>query len=900
MFKRGGLYDNLPEFNLPVRIPYIAWYGDPSLPRPKLRWLPSATYGFNLGWINNAETTSFMVIGLDCDGANTGSETPYDDWIKVDFYCIRGKVNKGNGWSGGSPFRIHNLIFEDNVFRRWDVDIHLADNNTLIHPVGTSGSIKPIIRRNIFTDSMGRDGHSLGVYGEGWADGSIIEQNYFSYMGYTRAHGRNSPDFRTPTDPVADKRSHAIYYQNHGGGIVIRENIFYNCAAHSAQQRTPGIYDDNVEMYCALSSNNGDHNPSGSNTSYEASTRRNLVAFQEDISNHRDDWRGKALIPGYTPSNQYTNQNIAYGRLGRDIGANGTAMPLSYLGSGGECSANVLYDWGCASPSTADSGGQNVRVDGAALLIYQDYYEIRAAADRPDPALSIQQPPHAYDDNYQLDAPAGVTQVPGESEAPAGHTNAGAIATIDAWKETVVAAYVAAGFPHIDEATDTLLRERRLGEWRDEDFAGTYINTMRAKAKSDVSDKYSVTETNLDPYDYSSVHSEVLNGIGGSQSDGDGWPGQGGGGNYGGGEDPGVDPGEEDDYKLTLEAAVGAAVVPAGVLYASQTDLSGTVLFICDPATVITRKTENPPTNQINTDAVLRIGDGSSVAWQGGAIDARGSHNGILQRYGAGTFTLGDCAVRNAAYKQISLNGSASLSNVTVESNIVGGPNARPTALLADWEGNIASTVAVDGLTIGMFYGSTEGQTVKMARVTTCRLTNIQTPQIDADTQWSLVLAEELGYTIVKDSLLPRRITHFPDTSGGADAYVDTLVIANTTIGNPLEVTNRLHDLVKARNVVYFNCNFVNAGQHCIYDETPASILSSRLFVACTFSTAYAGANLITHDDGAGTLTNRIRQTQCNFVTTGAGSWNKPADWDASEISLPTGYALYESVGVFT
>lgn len=457
VFKRGAVYDDLPELNFTNPVPYVAWYGDKQLDRPKLRFLKPASWGFNLQWLSNTDTTSFMVIGLDMDGSNTGQELPYSNWIKTDFYAIRGKV------TGGSTKTHSGIVIEDCIFRRWDTGVHLVDDNPRTEAAGTEGAIEVAIRRNMFLDMNGNDGHSLGIYGEGWADGSLIEQNFFDYIGFTAALGRNAPDFGDPSVPIADKRSHGIYLQQFGGEVVVRENIFRKCAAHAIQHRVTGINNYNVMFYCAISSNIGSvQNAPGKESQFLG----NLFGHQEDIS--EDEARGKGFAPFYSDGGLDADQNIFFDRRGTATGGQGVGMEIPF---GTTATDNVFVDWAHSNGTTKPSGGTNTNVSGLSIDYNGTYYDI---APTPEGTANVDQPPHAFDDNYQLDAPANYDS-----------------------------------YPDITEEDAAVLRARRLGEWRQVDHVSYYIDQARATVKAGVQSAYSLTPANLDPITWSVVFTDI-------------------------------------------------------------------------------------------------------------------------------------------------------------------------------------------------------------------------------------------------------------------------------------------------------------------------------------------------------------------------------------------------------
>jgi len=338
-----------------------------------------------------------------------------------------------------------------------------------------------------------------------------------------------------------------------------------------------------------------------------------------------------------------------------------------------------------------------------------------------------------------------------------------------------------------------------------------------------------------------------------------------------------------------------------GDMPSTPIDLNEVVDILIEGGTTL-KVTPDPADLEATTSGAVRFVSGGSgtITFTGGSkIDAGGAHNGIVQVSGAGDVVLVSPEVVNASHKQINANGNMEVTDGAVSSDADGSEDGvAPVGVLSDWEAGISDTMTIHGLRIGLFTSSTQGQLVKIARVVTSRLTNIQTPVLDADTVFTFVVAEEIDYAIIKDSTLPRRVSHFPDGTGGADLSANVVVYSNTTFGNWTDDPLLLMDHLLARIVVFVNCIFLNPGTKMIDDETPAGDLASRVFIGCKFNTASA-TTLISHDDGASTLTGRIRHADCTFETTGSGSWTKPADWDASEITLPAGYDLANIAEIF-
>lgn len=356
------------------------------------------------------------------------------------------------------------------------------------------------------------------------------------------------------------------------------------------------------------------------------------------------------------------------------------------------------------------------------------------------------------------------------------------------------------------------------------------------------------------------------------------------------------------DYKDRIEAALAEhsgtiTLAGSGDMPTSQIDIDEVVDITIGDDVVLKRLPENPDDFGTSTTGTIRIASGGSGTIDGGTIDANGSSTAIIQLNGGGDITLQNLTARNAWYKQISANGNMTLNNVSVSSNRSGAIKGNPTSFLADWEDNTATLIDVDGLYIGDFFGSNEGQMVKVARAATVRLTDIRTATKDTATSYSLVLAEELGYVIVKDSTFPRRISHlFAGGETNEEKTIETLVFSGCTIGNTDEQINLLHDHVWAENLVYHNCTFLNAGATLIADETPDGLISNRIFVGCEFDTATTSTLI---SNSTGTLTGRVWHADCTFTTRGSGSWTKPADWATQEITLPTGYDMAGAVGAF-
>ena len=356
------------------------------------------------------------------------------------------------------------------------------------------------------------------------------------------------------------------------------------------------------------------------------------------------------------------------------------------------------------------------------------------------------------------------------------------------------------------------------------------------------------------------------------------------------------------DYKDRIEAALTEhsgtiTLAGSGDMPTSQIDIDEAVNITIGDDVVLKRLPENPSDYETSTTGCVRIASGGSGTISGGVIDANGSSTAIVQLNGGGSITLQDLTVRNAWYKQISINGDATLSNVSVSSDRSGAVKGLPTSFLADWEGNTSTLISVDGLYIGDFFGSDEGQMTKVARATTVRLTDIRTLNRDVDTDYSLVFGEELGYVIVKDCNFPRRVSHlFGGGETNEQKTIETLVFSGCTIGNADEQINLLHDHVWAENLIYHNCVFLNAGATLIEDETPDGLISNRIFVGCEFDTA-TSSTLI--NNSTGTLTDRVWWADCTFTTRGSGSWAKPADWATQEVTLPTGYDMAGAVGSF-
>lgn len=362
------------------------------------------------------------------------------------------------------------------------------------------------------------------------------------------------------------------------------------------------------------------------------------------------------------------------------------------------------------------------------------------------------------------------------------------------------------------------------------------------------------------------------------------------------------------DYRNTIQAAIntasGSYTASAASMRSSPLSLTGTDMDFSIQGTTRLRALPDQPIDPATDGAFIYVESGATGTIAGvnghGIVDASSQHSGITIKSGSGAITLDRLDVRNAAFKQIRIYRDATVTRCKVSSQVAGTDDAvsrRPMALLVDPGGsNQIGTVTIDDLEIGYFYGSREGQTVKIALAQDVLINNMRTPVPDRATWYSLVMAEGLDRVRVSNSILPRKATHFPDDTAGMDQVVGTLIFSNVTFSN-VDLQDHCHDHLKARQVLYYKCRFLNVGTAAINDETAAADLVSRFFVECDFVTSQSSA-LITHDAGASTLTGKIRHSNCRFLTAGAGVWSKPADWVASEIVLPVGYDIDAIAGL--
>lgn len=354
------------------------------------------------------------------------------------------------------------------------------------------------------------------------------------------------------------------------------------------------------------------------------------------------------------------------------------------------------------------------------------------------------------------------------------------------------------------------------------------------------------------------------------------------------------------DYKAAIEAALntagGAYTTSASNMRFSPLRLTGTDMDFSIQATKPLRALPDRPHNPADeNDAAIVVASGATGTIGGvngfGQINASLNHSGITVNGGSGAITLDRLDVRNAAFKQIRIYRPATLTRIRVSSEAPtddAQTRIRPMALrISLSQSGNAGTVSVQDLEIGRFYGSTEGQTVKISHATRINLDGMRTPILDNATLYSLVMGELLDTVKVTNSVLPRKATHFPDLTDGSSEIVRLMIFSNVAFTN-LDLQDYCHDQLMAQAILYHQCIFQNVQTAAVRDHTPAAKLVSRFFVDCRLETDQA-ASIITHEDGASTLLGKLRHANTVLVTRGSGAWTTPSDWSASEIDLPAG-----------
>lgn len=243
----GASYDGVLE--VPRSVQYIGVYGKGD--RPVLN-VPKGKVGID---ITADQIEQVVIEGIE----------------------LRGPLLPHRGKEQGIRLRVSG---RDNEYAR-DVriiDCKVSGFDTLIEVVDDlprvkklefqePGRIKLEVRDCILTDAEGGDSHSVGIYVEGLAEGSVIE-------GCAIARVRT-------VEP--NKRSHGIYAQGHGAPATFSGNLFDRCSAQGIQARAGGTLTNNLIIRCGV----------GMFVQGDGSVvKRNAVVYGVDID--KDEPRGHA------------------------------------------------------------------------------------------------------------------------------------------------------------------------------------------------------------------------------------------------------------------------------------------------------------------------------------------------------------------------------------------------------------------------------------------------------------------------------------------------------------------------------------------------------------------------------------------------------------------------------
>lgn len=184
---------------------------------------------------------------------------------------------------------------EDCEVAHFDTLLHAVDNNPRVR--GWPGRLALRARRNILHRARGSDNTTTGIYCEGHALGSLIEESLIADIGVPGS---------------ADFFDQGIYNVPIGEPLMVRNNTFYRVAAMATKLEHGGHVHDNLIVRCGMGPMiSGPRGfPSG-----KASMIGNVVADQVDID--PDDpqlQRGHAYQPFVW--NMEVRSNVAMRRLG--------------------------------------------------------------------------------------------------------------------------------------------------------------------------------------------------------------------------------------------------------------------------------------------------------------------------------------------------------------------------------------------------------------------------------------------------------------------------------------------------------------------------------------------------------------------------------------------------------
>lgn len=124
------------------------------------------------------------------------------------------------------------------------------------------------------------------------------------------------------------------------------------------------------------------------------------------------------------------------------------------------------------------------------------------------------------------------------------------------------------------------------------------------------------------------------------------------------------------------------------------------------------------------------------------------------------------------------------------------------------------------------------GASIKLAGVGVAVVEGFRvTGDIDPANSHTLIVGEGVGRLTVRDSELPRGITHYPDPAS-EQPDVGVMLIANSDLGGEPGVYH-VHDHLRASRLVYRDVRVFGIDRTAIKDETPGGV---RRFDGCTFT----------------------------------------------------------------
>lgn len=264
------------ELVLPDSTEWLGVWGEGD--RPILHVPATAKFGI--------EATSDRIVSVTIEGLEIrGPPEPPKDGAG-----IRLRLGGADGKYAKS------FIIRECKLTSFDSLVHVADDWARNQPAGTAGRIKLHITDCILAEAFcfdANDHHSVGVYADGLAEGSVIERTVIHKIGFT-------DDGRDPRE----KRSHCIYAQSFGAPLTVRDCYLSEPAANALMMRRGGTVERCVISGAPIAVSIFD-GPASVFTD-------NVILDQRDIDpDVPTERRGKAVMAWNLPAFDYSRNLIA-------------------------------------------------------------------------------------------------------------------------------------------------------------------------------------------------------------------------------------------------------------------------------------------------------------------------------------------------------------------------------------------------------------------------------------------------------------------------------------------------------------------------------------------------------------------------------------------------------------